>query len=99
LFLHVLPQLGFELIDQLVAFGLDGVLATEELSPELAALVFEFALLFLPRQLFFQCGRNRRGAAHLLDLAIKLLDLLLDTQLQVIRPCIQLLDLQLEITQ
>src|SRR5262245_57914581 len=45
------------------------------------------------------CTNSRRQSPHLLDLAVDVLDLLLQPQLQVVRPGVELLNFLFEVTE
>ena len=80
----LLTQFFLQIADECIAPLLDFILPLKQLPPALVALLLQLSLLLLPVQIFIQCRGGGGGAAHLFNLAIDLIDLLLQANLEVI---------------
>ena len=89
-------ELAFDLRDQFLSLFVHLILRVEQRPALLVALRFERLDLLLPGELLFQRQRGRGGAAGLLDLAVELLDLAFEADLQVVGPAVELFGLGLE---
>jgi hypothetical protein len=85
-----LAQLSFKLLDQLVAPALDFILPIKQFPALLVALCFKIALFLLRLQLVGQGSRALAFGARFLDLPVKVFDLALKADLQIVSPRIEL---------
>ncbi len=91
--IHRLPQLDFELVDEIVPPGLNLVLPLEQLTPLLVAGGLQGSLQLLMLELL---GKRRQAlalGAALLDATVQLLDRPLQGNLEVVSPGVELLGL------
>ena len=91
--IHRLPQLDFELVDEIVPPGLNLVLPLEQLTPLLVAGGLQGSLQLLMLELLGKRCRALALGAALLDAAVQLLDRPLQSNLEVVSPGVELLGL------
>src|SRR5690606_11796118 len=92
----LLLQLPLDLGDELGPLLVDLVLRAKQRPALLIAKRLEALDLLLPGQLVFQSQGCSRRPSRLLDLPIDLLDLSLQTHLEVVGPAVELVRFQLE---
>lgn len=91
-----LRQLSLDYCNQVGPLQVHLILCLEERAALLVALGFEGLNLLLAGEFLFQRQCRCGSAAGFLDLAVNLLDLALETQLEVVGPTVEFLSFGLE---